>query len=202
MGIPDHLTCILKNLYAGQEAAVRTRHGKTDCFQTGKGVHQGCILSPCLFNFYVEYVMLNARLDEAQARIKIAERNINKLRYVDDTILMAESKEQLKCLLMKVKEDSEKASLRLSLQKMKIMTSGPITSWQIIGEKMETVTDFILLSSKITVNGDYSHEIEMPAPWKKNYDKPRQHIKRQSHHFVNKGPYSQTYGFSSSYVCM
>ena len=146
--------------------------------------------------------MRKAGQEEEQAGKKIAERNINKLRYVDDTILMAESKEQLKCLLMKVKEDSEKASLRLSLQKMKIMTSGPITSWQIIGEKMETVTDFILLSSKITVNGDYSHEIEMPAPWKKNYDKPRQHIKRQSHHFVNKGPYSQTYGFSSSYVCM
>ena len=107
-------------------------------------------------------------------------------------MLMAKSKEDLKSLLMKVKEDSEKASLRLSLQKMKIMTSGPITSWQIIGEKMETVTDFILLSSKITVNGNYSHEIEMPAPWKKNYDKPRQHIKRQSHHFVNKGPYSQS----------
>ena len=115
------LTCLLRNLYAGQEAAVRTRHGKTDCFQTGKGVHQGCILSPCLFNFYAEYVILNARLDEAQAWIKIAERNINKLRYVDYTILMAESKEQLKCLLMKVKEDSEKAGLRLNLKKMKIM---------------------------------------------------------------------------------
>ena len=202
MGIPDHLTYLLRNLYAGQEATVRTRHGTTDWFQIGKGVHQACILSPCLFNFYVEYVMLNARLDEAQAGIKIAGRNINNLRYADDTTLMAESKEELKSLLMKVKQESEKFGLKLNIQKMKVVASGPIISWQIDGETMETVTDFILLSSKITVNGDYSHEIEMPAPWKKNYDKPRQHIKRQSHHFVNKGPYSQTYGFSSSYVCM
>ena len=113
MGIPDHLNCLLRNLYAGQEASVRTRHGKMDWFQTGKGVRQGCILSPCLFNFNAEYVMLNARLEEAQARMKIAERNINKLRYVDDTTLMAESKEQLKCFLIKVKEESEKAGLKL-----------------------------------------------------------------------------------------
>ena len=117
MGILDHLTCLLRNLYAVQEASVRTRHGKMDWFQTGKGIRQGCILSPCLFNFYAEYVMLNARLEEAQARMKIAERNINKLRYVDDTTLMAESKEQLKCLLMKVKEESEKVSLKLNVQK-------------------------------------------------------------------------------------
>ena len=120
MGIPDHLTCLLRNLYAGQEATVRTRHGKMDWFQTRKGVLQCCILLPCLLNFYSEYIMLNAGLDEAQARIKIAERNINKLRYVDDTTFMAESKEQLKCLLIKVKEESEKAGLRFNLQKMKI----------------------------------------------------------------------------------
>ena len=129
MGIPDHLTCVLRNLYAGKKATVRTGRG-TDWFQTGKGVRQDCILSPCLFNFYAEYIMRNARLDEAQAGIKIAERNINNLRYADDTTLMAESGE-LKSLLMKVKEESEKAGLKLNIQKTKIMASGPITSWQI-----------------------------------------------------------------------
>ena len=129
MGISDHLICLLRNLYAGQEATVRTRHGTTDWFQIGKGVHQGCILPPCLFNLYAEYIMLNAKLDEAQARIKIAGRNINNLRYTDDTTLMAES-EELKSLLMKVKEESEEAGLKLNLQKTKIMASGPITSWQ------------------------------------------------------------------------
>jgi len=137
MGIPDHLTCLLRNLYAGQEATVRTGHGTTDWFQIGKGVHQGCILSPCLFNLYAEYIMQNARLDEAQAGIKIAGRNINNL-YADDTILMAESKE-LKSLLMKVKEESEKVGLKLRIQKTKIMASGPITLWQIDGETTETV---------------------------------------------------------------
>ena len=160
MGIPDHLICLLKNLYAGQEATVRTRHGTTDWFKTGKGVHQGCILSPCLFNFYVEYIMQNARLDEAQAGIKIAGRNISNLRYVDDTTLMAESKEELKSLLMKVKEESEKAGLKINIQKTKIMASGPIISWQIDGGKMERVTDFIFLGFKITVDGDSSHEIK------------------------------------------
>ena len=126
MGIPDHLTCLLRNLYAGQEATVRTRHGTRDWFQIGKGVHQGCMLSPCLFNFYAEYIMQNARLDEAQAGIKIARRNINNLRYADDATLMAEIEEELKSLLMKVKEDSEKAGLKLNLQKTK--KSGPITS--------------------------------------------------------------------------
>ena len=131
MGIPDHLTCLLRNLYAGQEATVRIGHG-TDWFQIGKGVHQGCILSPCLFNLYAEYIMQNIRLDEAQAGIKIAVRNIDNLRYADDTTLMAES-EELKSLLMKVKEESEKVGLRLNIQKTKIMASGPITSWQIDG---------------------------------------------------------------------
>ena len=132
MGIPDHLTCLLRNLDTSQEATVRTRHGTTDWFQIGKGVHQGCILSPCLFNLYAEYIMMNARLDVAQARIKIAKRNINNLRYADDTTLMAESEGELKSLLMKVKE-SEKVGLKLNIQKTKIIASGPITSWQIDG---------------------------------------------------------------------
>ena len=160
MGIPDHLTCLLRNIYAGQEATVRTGHGTTDWFQIGKGVHQGCILSPCLFNLYAEYIMRNAGLDEAQARIKIAGRNINNLRYADDTIPMAESEEELKSLLMKVKEESEKVGLKLNIQKTKIMASGPITSWEIDGETVETVTDFIFGGSKITADGDCSHEIK------------------------------------------
>ena len=142
MGIPDHLSCLLRNLYAGQEATVRTGHGTTDWFQIGKEVHQGCILSPCLFNFYAEYIMRNAGLDETQAGIKIAGRNINNLRYADDTIFMAESEEELKSLLMKVKEESEKVDLKLNIRKTKIMASGPITSWQIDGETMETVADY------------------------------------------------------------
>ena len=143
MGIPDHLTCLLRNLYAGQKAAIRTGHGTTDWFQIGKGVCQGCILSPCLINLYAEYIMRNAGLEEAQAGIKIAGRNINNLRYADDTTLMAESFQELKSLLMKVKEESEKVSLKLNIQKTKIMASGPITSRQIDGETVETVTDFI-----------------------------------------------------------
>ncbi|KAF4019909.1 hypothetical protein G4228_012247 [Cervus hanglu yarkandensis] len=157
MGIPDHLTCLLRNLYAGQKATVRTGHGTTNWFQIGKGVHQGCILSPCLFNLHVEYIMRNAGLDEAQAEIKIAGRNINNLRYADDTTLMAESEEELKSLLMKVKEESEKVGLKLNIQKTKIMASGPSTSWQIDGETVETVADFILGGSKITADGDCIH---------------------------------------------
>ena len=160
MGIPDHLTCLLRNLYEGQEATVRTGDGTTDWFQIGKGVHQGCILSPCLFNLHAEYIMRNAGLDESQAAIKIAGRNINNLRYTDDTTLMAESEEELKSFLMKVKEESEKAGLKLNIQKTKIMASGPITSWQIDGETVETVTEFISLGSKITADGDCSHEIQ------------------------------------------
>ena len=143
MGIPDHLTFLLRNLYAGQEATVRTGHGTTDWFQIGKGVHQGYILSPCLFNLYAEYIMRNAGLEEAQAVIKISGRNINNLRYADDTTLMAESEEELKRLLMKVKEESDKVGLKLNIQKTKIMASGPITSWQIDGETVETMADFI-----------------------------------------------------------
>ena len=160
MGTPDHLICLLRNLYAGQEATARTGHGTKDWFQIGKGVHQGCILSPCLFNLYAEYIMKNAGLDEGQAGIKIARRNINNLRYADDTTPMAESEEELKNLLMKVKKENEKVGLKLNIQKTKIMASGPITSWQIEGEKVETVRDFIFLGSKITLDGDCSHEIE------------------------------------------
>ena len=148
MGISDHLTCLLRNLYAGQEATVRTGHGTTDWFQIGKKVHQGCILSPCLFNFYAGYIMRNAGLEEAQAGIKIAGRNINHLRYADDTTLMAESEEELKTLLMKVKEESEKVGLKFNIQKTKIMASGPITSWEIDGETVETVSDFIFWAPK------------------------------------------------------
>ena len=144
MGILDHLSCLLRNLYAGQKATVRTGHGTTDWFQTGKGVCQGCLLSPFLFNFYAEYIMRNAGLEETQAGIKIARRNINNLRYAYDTTFMAESEEELKSLLMKVKEESEKVGLKLNIQKTKIMASGPITSWEIDGETVETVADFVL----------------------------------------------------------
>ena len=160
MGIPDHLTCPLRNLYAGQEATVRTGHGTTDWFQIGKGVRQGCILSPCLFNLCAEYIMRNAGLEDAEAGIKTARRNINNLRYADDTTLMAESEEELKSLLMKVKEQSEKVGLKLNIQKNKIMAYSPITSWEIDGETVETASDFIFLGSKITADGDYSHEIK------------------------------------------
>ena len=139
MGIPDHLTCLLRNLYAGQEATVRTGRATTDWLQIGKGVRRGCILSSCLFNLYAEYIMRNAGLEEAQAGIKIARRNINNLRYADDITLMAESEEKLKSLLMKVKKESEKVGLKLNIRTTKIMASGPITSWQIDGE---TVADF------------------------------------------------------------
>ena len=158
-------------------------------------------MSPCLFNFYAEYIKWNAGLDEAQAGIKIAGRNINNLRYADDTTLMAES-EELKSLLKKVKGESEKVGLKLNIQKTKIMASSPITSWQIDGETMETVRDFILGGSKITADGNYSHEIKTLAPWKKSYDQPRQHIEKQRHYFGNKGPSSQSYGFSGSHVQM
>ena len=148
MGIPDHLTCLLRNLYAGQEATVRTGHGTTDWFQVGKGMCQGCTLSPWLFNFYAEYIMRNAGLEETQAGSKISGRNINNLRYADDTTLMAESEETLKSLLMNVKEESEKVGLKLNIQKMKIMASSTITSWEIDGETVETVADFIFGAPK------------------------------------------------------
>ena len=161
MGIPDHLTCLLKNLCIGQEATVRTGHGTTDWFQIGKGVRQGYILSPCLFNLYAEYIMRNAGLEEAQAGIKIARRSINILRYADDTTLMAENEEELKNLLMKVKEESEKVGLKLNIEKTKIMASGPITSWQIDGgNNGNSDRLFILGGSKITTDGDCCLEIK------------------------------------------
>ena len=145
MGLPDQLTCLLRNLYAGQDATVRTGHETMEWFQIGKEVHQDCILSPCLFNLYAEYIMRNAELEKTQAGIKTAGRNINNLRYADDTTLMAESEEELKSLLMKVKEESEKIGLKLNIQKTKIMASSPITSWEIDGE---TVSDFIFWAPK------------------------------------------------------
>ena len=162
VGIPDHLTCLLRNLYADQEATVRTGHGTADWFQIGKRVHQGCVLSPCIFNFYAEYIMRNAGLEETQAGIKIAGRNINHLRYADDITLMAESEEEQKSLLMKVKEESKNVGLKLNIQKTKVMASGPITSWELDGETVETVSDFVFLGgSKITADGDCSHEINL-----------------------------------------
>ena len=151
MGLPDYLTFLLRNLYADQEATVRTGHGTADFFQLGKRVHQGCILSPCLFNLYAEYIMRNAGLDELQARIKISRKNINNGRYTDDTTLMAVNEEELKSLLMKAKEESKNIGLKFNIQETKIVASGPITSWQIDGE---TLTDFIFLGSKITTDGD------------------------------------------------
>ena len=167
MGIQDHLICLLRNLYAGQEATVRTGHGTTDWFQIVKGVHQGCISSPCLFNLYAEYIMQNAWLDAAQVGIKIAGRNINNLRYADDTALKVESEEELKSLLIKVKEESEKVGLKLNIQKTKITAPGPITSWQIDGETMEMVTDLSILGSKIISDGDCSHEIKRRLPFER-----------------------------------
>ena len=160
MEIPDHFNCLLRNLNAGQEATVGTGHETMDCFKIQKGVHQDCILSPCLFTLHEEYIMRNARLDEAQAGIKIAGKNISSFRYADDTNLMAESEEELKSLLMKVKEESKKAGLKFNIQKTKIMASDSITSWKIDGETMETVTNFIFLGSKITADGDWSHKIK------------------------------------------
>ena len=201
-GIPEHLTCLLRNLYAGQEATVRTGHGPIDWFQREKGLCQGCILSPCLFNVYVEYIMRNAGMEEAQAGIKIAGRNINNLRYADDTTLMEESEEGLKSLLMKVKEESENVGLKLNIQKTKIKASGPITSWEIIGETMATVSDFIFLSSKITADGDCSHEIKRRLlPGRKVMTNLGRILKSRDY-FANKGPSSQGYGFPSVHVWM
>ena len=160
MGIPDHLTCLLRNLYAGQETTVRTGHGTIDWFQIGKEVHQGCILLPCLFNLYADYIMKNAGLEETKAGNNTAGRTIKNLRYADDTTLMAESEEELKNLLMKLKEEREKFGLKLNVQKTKIMASGPISSWQVDGETVETVADFIFLGSKITADDDCSNEIK------------------------------------------
>ena len=199
-GIPDHLTYLLINLYAGQKASVRTRHGTTDWFQIGKGRCQGCLLSPCLFNLYAEYIMQNARLDGAEAGIKVAGRNINNLRYADDTTLMAESKENLKSFLMKVKEESEKGGLKLKIQKTNIMASGPITSWQVDRETMETV---IFLGSKIIADGDCSHEIKRHLLFARkamtNLDSILKSILKT---FAKEVLSIQSYGFSNSHVWM
>ena len=201
MGVSDHLTCLLRNLYAGQEATVRTGHGTTDWFQIGKGVCQGCILLPYLFNLYAEYIMRNAVLEEAQAGIKIARRNINNLRYADDTTLMAESKEELKSLLMKVKVESEKVGLKLNIQKTNIMACGPITSWKIDGETMETAGDFIFLRSKITVDDDCSCEIKRRLLLGRRVMTNLDSILK-SRDITNKGPSSQGYGFCCDHVWM
>ena len=171
-------------------------------FQIGKAVHQGCILSPCLFNLYVAYILRNSGLDEAQAGIKIAGRNINHLRYADDTTLMAESEEELKSLLMKVKEENEKAGLKLNSQKIKIMASGPITSWQIEGEKMETVSNFIFLGSQINANSHSSHEIKRHLILGRKAMTSLDSNLKSRHYFSNKGLSFQSYGFFSSHVWM
>ena len=201
MGIPDHLTCLLRNLDAGQEATVRTGHGTADWFQIGKGICQGSILSSCLFNLYAEYIMKNTGLNKAQAGIKTARRNIHNLRYADDTILMAES-EELKNLLMKVKEESEKVGLKPNIQKTNIMASGANTSWQIDWETMETVTDFIVLNSKITADGDCSHKIKRCLLLGRKVIINLNSVLENRHHFTGKGLSNQNYGFSSSHVWM
>ena len=195
MGIPDHCTCLLRSLYAGQEATIRTRNGIIGLFQIGKGVGQGCVLSPCLFNLNAEYIMRNAGLDEAQGGIKIAGRNINNLRYADDTTLMAESKEKLKSLLMKVKQESEKAGLKFNIEEMKIMAFGPLTSWPIDGETMETVKILFSWAPKSLQIVTAAMKLKDACTWKKSYDQPRQHIKKQRHYFANKGPSTQSYAF-------
>ena len=202
MGIRGHLTCPLRHLYAGQEATIRTRHGTMDWFQIERGVHQGFISSPCLLNLYAEYIVWNAGLDEAQTAIKISRRNINNLRYADDTTLMAESEEKLKNLLRKVKEESEKVGLKLNIQKTKVMASSPITSWQINGETTETVTDFIFLGSKITADGDCSHEIKRCLLLGRTAMTKQESILKSRDITLLTVSYSQSYGFSSSHVRM
>ena len=199
MGIPHHLICLLGNSYAGKDATVRTGHGTTDWFQIGKGICQGCILSPCLFNLYVEYIMRNAGLDEEKPGIKIARRNINNLRYADDMTFMAESEEELKSLLMKVKEESGKVGLKLLIQKTKIMASSPITSWQRDEETVETWRDFTLGGSKITADGDCSHEIKRCVLLGRKVMANLDSILK-GRDITNKGPSSQGYGFSSSHI--
>ena len=197
MGLSDHLNCFLRNLYIGQEATVKTGHGTTDCFQIGKEVHQGCILSPYLFNLYAEYIIWNAGLEEAQAGIKISRKNINNFRYANDTTLMAENEEELKSLLMKMKEKSEEVGLKLNIQKTKIMASGPITLLQIDGK---TATDFIFLGSKITADGDCSHGIRRRLLLgRKVMTNIHSTLKNR---FCQRSPSSQSYGFSNSHVWM
>ena len=202
IGIPGHLTCLLRNLYAGQEAIVKTRHETTDWFQIGEGVRQGCILSPCLFNLYAEYIMQNSGLEEAQAEIKIAGRNINNLRYAYETILMAESKEELNSLLMKVREESEKVGLKLNIQKTKIMASDPITLWQIYRGTVETVRDLVFLGPQIPEDCDCSYEMKRRLLLGRKVMTNLYSILKSRHYFANKVPSSQGYDFSISHVWM
>ena len=186
-GIPDHLTCLLRNLYAGQEATVKTKHGTMDWFKIGKGVHGGCILSPCLFNLFAECIMQSAWWDESQAWIKIVRGNINNLRYANDTTLVAESEEKLKSLLMRVKEESEKAGLKLNIQKTKTVASGPITSWQIDGDKSRN-SDRLFLG----LQNHWRWWLQLwnwktLASWEESCNKSTQRIKKQRNHFANKG---------------
>ena len=200
MAIPAHLTCLLRNLYAGQEATVRTGHGTTDWFQIGKGVHQGCLLPPWLFNLYAEYIMWNSGLEEAQAGIKIAGRNINNLSYEDDTTFMVEI-EELKSLLMKVKEKSEKVGLKLNIQKTKIMASGPITSWQMEKQWKQWQTLFSWAPKSMQMV-TAAMKLKDACSWEEKLYQPREHIKKQRHYFVNKGLSRPAYGFSSSPLWM
>ena len=202
MGISDHLTCLLRNLFAGQEATVRTGHGRTD----GSKLGNQCVKAVCCHPAYLTYMQsMSCEIlgwMKHKLELRLLGENINNLRYADDTTLMAESEEELKSLLMKVKEESEKGGIKLNIQKTKIMACGPIISWQIDGETKETVTDFTFWVSRLTADGDYSHEIKTLALWKKSYNKLRQHIKKQRHHFASKGPYNQSHDFSSSHVWM
>ena len=201
MGIPDHLTCFLRNLSAGKEATVRTSHRTMDLFKIGTAVHQACILSHCLFNVYAEYITRNAGLDETQAGLRIARRNINNFRYADDTTLTAESEEELKSLLMKVKEESEKVGLKFNIQKTKIMASGPITSWQKDGETMEKVRDFIFLVSKslqmVTSAMKFKRHLLLGRKAMTNLDSILKRL-----YFADNDPSSRSHGFSSSHSCM
>ena len=201
-GLRDNLTCLLRRLSAGQEAIVRTIPGTTDWFQIGKGVHQDCVLSTCVFNFYAEYITGKTGLDDSQSGIKIARGNITILRYVDDSTLMGQRKEKLKILLMKVKEKSEKAGLKLNIKKTRIVASGSIPSWQIDRDTMETVTDFIFLGSKIAADADCSHEIKRHLLFGRKAVTNLDSILKSRHYFANKCPYSQSYGFPSSHVRM
>ena len=202
MGIPNHLTCPLRSLYAGQEVTVRIGHGTRDWFQIGEEVRQGCILSPCLFNLYAEYIMRNTGLGEAQAGIKVARKNVNNLRCADDTTLMAESEEELKSLLMKVKEESEKVGLKLNIQKTKVMASGRITSWEIDGDTVETVSDFIFLGSKITADGECSHEIKRCLLLGRKVMTNLDSILKRRDIILQQSLSSKGYGFSSGHVWM
>ena len=191
MRISDHLTCFLRNLYAGQEATLRTGRGATDWFQIGKSVRQGCILSPWLFNLYADYIKWNARLDETQAAIKIARRNINNLRYVDDTTFMEESEQQLKNLLMKLKEESENVGLKLNIKKSKIMVSGPITSLKIDGKPMETWQTLFSLAPKSMQMVTTAMKLKLTYSLEEKLWQPRQHIKKQRHHCRHRSYYSK-----------